>query len=136
MSPYLTLSINQGAIPGQHEGDTAFNYRFSGTVNTSNVYYPGERLPVELSLVAGEIISLILDHFLKYELQSGTIGALNGTIEDTQMGAASLVSKVYLNNLQILQQGDPEILSKTLLTLLAKLVGFLKFKYLINRKDI
>lgn len=61
---------------------------------------------------------LLSDHIMK----------LNGTIEDTQMAAASFVTKVFLNNLPCLQQGDPLVLSRLLLTLLQKLLQFLRFR--------
>jgi hypothetical protein len=58
------------------------------------------------------------------ELQSDSVVKLNGTVEDTQMGAASMVTKVFLNNMSVL---GPEKMPTVLLTLLQKLLGMLRF---------
>lgn len=76
--------------------------------------------------VVGEFNAVLFN--LLDELQSDAVLSFNGTIEDTQMGAASLVSKVFLNNVMLMQQGDPQTLTKILLTMLGKLLGFLRFR--------
>lgn len=67
------------------------------------------------------------------ELQKdSSVSKLNGTVEDTQMAAASLASKVFLNNVAYLDGNLPNIL----LGLLTRLLQFLRFKSETLREGI
>lgn len=73
-SVYHSIRTDEILMPDEHEGDTAFNYRYSDTVNTARIYYCGPRLTISVDTVGAELLPMIWDAALKamsdlFELQ-------------------------------------------------------------------
>lgn len=63
-SVYHAIRNNEILMPEEHEGDTAFNHRYSETVNVAMIHYPTERESVGVDLVGGELLPMLWDQCL------------------------------------------------------------------------